>query len=44
MPHTGICTGQTGGQEVDDSTVTNDVVREAREFAYRNRHAKGLVA
>ena len=39
MPHTGIRTRRTGGQEVDDRTVTNDVVREAREFAYRNRHA-----
>ena len=39
MPHTEIRTRQTGCQEVDDRTVTNDVVREAREFAYRDRYA-----
>ena len=39
MPHTGIRNRQTGGQEVDDRTVTNDVVTAAMEFAYRNRYA-----
>ena len=37
MPHTGIRTRQTGGQNLDDHTVRNDVVRAAREFVRHNQ-------
>ena len=37
MPHTGIRTRQTGGQNLDDRTVRNDVVRVAREFVRHNQ-------
>ena len=39
MPHTGIRVRQTSGQSLDDRTVSNDVVRAAREFVRRNVNA-----
>ena len=36
MSHTGIRVRQTSGQSLDDRTVSNDVVRDAKEFVRRN--------
>ena len=39
IPHTGFRVRQTSGQSLDDRTVSNDVVRAAREFVRRNVNA-----
>ena len=39
MPHTGIRVRQTSDQSLDDRTVSNDIVRAAREFVRRNVNA-----
>ena len=39
MPHRGIRVRQTSGQSLDDRTVSNGVVRAAREFVRRNVNA-----
>ena len=40
MPHTGIRVRQTSGHSSDDRTISNDVVRAAREFVRRNVNAE----